>query len=168
MVDNEPEVARSFTWAVLGMEDDNFWHLGGVTRWKFNTYMNFSRHRFYCFIVVPLFVLDKSMAWNIRCLQHPCFKNLCKITRASKNSDPNAQHFLSNLLTHSWFHSMLFALPCYQLPYTVKNRCLYLSGRNALVGTWEPRSNHTWETTAWNPPTSIKNINDFFPNMRCN
>jgi hypothetical protein len=28
----------------------------------FNTYMNFSRHHFYCFTVVPSFVLDKSMA----------------------------------------------------------------------------------------------------------
>jgi hypothetical protein len=24
VVDNEPEVARNFTWAVLGMEDGNF------------------------------------------------------------------------------------------------------------------------------------------------
>ena len=34
MVDNELEVARNFTWAVLGMEDGNFWHLGGATRWN--------------------------------------------------------------------------------------------------------------------------------------
>jgi hypothetical protein len=40
-----------------------------------NTYMNFSRHQFCCFTIVPLFVLDKSMASN-RCLQHPCFKKL--------------------------------------------------------------------------------------------
>jgi hypothetical protein len=66
----------------------------------FNTYMNFSRHHLCCFIVVPLFVLDKSTAWN-RCLQHPCFKNLCKIAQASNNPDSNAQHFLSDLLTHS-------------------------------------------------------------------
>jgi hypothetical protein len=63
----------------------------------FNTYMNFSRHHFCCFIIVPLFVLDKSMAKN-RCLQH---ENLCKIAEASKNSDSNAQHFLSDLLTRS-------------------------------------------------------------------
>jgi hypothetical protein len=30
--------------------------------------------------------------WN-KCLQHPCFKFLCKIAQASKNSDSNAQHF---------------------------------------------------------------------------
>jgi hypothetical protein len=65
----------------------------------FNTYMNFSRHQLCCFTIVPLFVLDKSMAWN-RCLQPTCFKNLCKIAQASKNSDSNAQHFLSDLLTH--------------------------------------------------------------------
>ena len=75
----------------------------------FNTYMNFSRHHFFC-------------------LQHPCFKKLCKIAQASKNSDSNAQHFLSDLLTHSWFHSMLFALPSYQFPYIAMNRCLYLRG----------------------------------------
>jgi hypothetical protein len=91
----------------------------------FNTYMNFSRHHLCCFTIVPLFALDKSMAWS-RCLQHPCFKNLCKIAQASKNSDSKAQHFLLDLLTHSWFHSMLFALPSYQFPYTVMNRCLYL------------------------------------------
>jgi hypothetical protein len=58
----------------------------------FRIYMNFSRHHLCCFTVVPLFLLDKSMAHN-RCLQHPCFKKLCKIAEASKNSDSNAQHF---------------------------------------------------------------------------
>jgi hypothetical protein len=66
----------------------------------FNTFINFSRHHLCCFTVAPLFVLDKSTAWN-RCLHHPCFKNLCKIAQASKNSDSNAQHFLSDLVTHS-------------------------------------------------------------------
>jgi hypothetical protein len=130
VVDSEPKVARNFTWAVLGMEDGNFWHLGGVTKWNsqiFITYNNFSRHQFCCFTVVPLFVLDKFVA-NNRCLQHPCFKKLCKIAQASKNSDFNVQHFLSDLLTHSWLHSMLFALSGYQFPYTVMNRCLYLIG----------------------------------------
>jgi hypothetical protein len=66
-----------------------------------------------------------------RCLQHPCFKNLCKIAQASKNSDSNAQHFLSDLLTNSWFHSMLFALLGYQFPYTVMNTV----GVSTLVST---------------------------------
>jgi uncharacterized protein YllA (UPF0747 family) len=88
-----------------------------------NTYTNFFRHHLCCyFTVAALFVLDKSTAWN-RCLQHPCFKNLCEIAQASKNSDSKAQHFLSDLLTHSRFHSMLFALPCYRFPYIVMNRC---------------------------------------------
>ena len=65
-----------------------------------NTYTNFSRHYLCCFTVASLFVLDMSMAWN-RCLQHPCFKYLCKIAQASKNSDSNAQHLLLDLLTHS-------------------------------------------------------------------
>jgi hypothetical protein len=91
-----------------------------------NTYINFSRHHFCCFTIAPLFVLDKSMAWNSLWLQHPCFKNLCRIAQASKIPDSNAHHFLSDLLTHSWFQSMLFPLPCYQFPYTVMNRCFYL------------------------------------------
>jgi hypothetical protein len=88
--------------------------------------MNFSSHHVCCFTVVPLFLWIHLWVKN-RCLQHPCFKNLCKIVQASKNSDSNAQHFLWDLLTHSWFHSMLFALPGYQFPYTVMNRCLYLT-----------------------------------------
>jgi hypothetical protein len=68
---------------------------------NFNTYINFSPHHVCRYTVAPLFALDKSMAWNVRCLQHPCFKILCKIAQASKNSDSNAQHFLSDLLTHS-------------------------------------------------------------------
>ena len=109
----------------------------------FNTYINFSRHHFCCFTVAPLFVLDKSTAWN-RCLQHPCFKNLCKITQAFKNS--NAQHFLSDLLTHSWFHSMLFTLPGYQFPYTVMNRCFYLT--DFIESTWKP---------PWSPMRELAN-----------
>jgi hypothetical protein len=92
---------------------------------NFNTYINFYHHHFCCIIVAPWFVLNKSMACN-RCLQNTCFKNLCKIAEAFKNSDSNAQHFLSDLQTHSWFLSMLFALPGYQFPYTVMNRCFYL------------------------------------------
>jgi hypothetical protein len=65
-----------------------------------NTYISFFGHHFCCFTVAPLFVLDKYTAWN-RCLQHPCFENLCKIAQASKNSDSKAQPFLSDLLTQS-------------------------------------------------------------------
>jgi hypothetical protein len=106
------------------MEDGNFWHLGSVTRWNsqflkytwtFLAIICVASHLFLCFFWISL---------KNRCLQHPCFKNLCKIAQASKNSDSNAQHFLSDLLSHSWFHSMLFALPDYQFPYNVMNRCL--------------------------------------------
>jgi hypothetical protein len=65
----------------------------------FHTYINFSCHHLCRFTFAPLFVLDKSMAWN-RCLQHPCFKYLCKIAQASKNLDSNAKHFLSDSLKH--------------------------------------------------------------------
>jgi hypothetical protein len=115
-----------------------------------NAYIDFSRHQLCCFTVAPLFVLDKSTAWN-RCLQCPCFQNLCKIARASKNSDSNAQHFLSDLLTHSWFHSMPIALLSYLFPYTVMNRFFYLSSHkrwcgsipigmiSVVAGYWEPQ-----------------------------
>jgi hypothetical protein len=39
---------------------------------------------------------------------------------------------LSDLLAHSRFHSMLFALPGYQFPYTVMNRCLYLRAEQSI------------------------------------
>jgi hypothetical protein len=49
----------------------------------FNRYMNFSYHHLCCFIVIPLFVLDKSMAWN-RCLQHPTSKKCVKLLKPPK------------------------------------------------------------------------------------
>jgi hypothetical protein len=135
-----PESSWQWTWScpkfhMGGFRDGGgqFWYLGGVTRW--NSQFLIQTWTFLainCFTVVPLLVLDKSMAWN-RCLQHPCFKNLCKIAQAFKNSDSNAQHFLSDLLTHSWFHSMLFALPGYQFPYNVMNRCLYLTSAHTTT-----------------------------------
>ena len=75
--------------------------------------------------VFLLFLLGKSTIL-IRCLQHLHFKNSCKIAHVSKNFDSKTQHFVSNLLTHSWFHFMLFALPGYQFPYSVGLRCYYL------------------------------------------
>jgi hypothetical protein len=78
------------------MEDGNFWHLGGVTRWN-SQFLKYTRtflaiicvasQLFLCFFWIHLWVKN-------RCLQHPCFKNLRKIAQASKNSDSNAQHFL--------------------------------------------------------------------------
>ena len=110
------------------MKDGNFWHLGGVTIW--NSQFSIHTWTFLAIIYVAsqlfLCLFWISLWLKNRCLQHPCFKNLCKIAQASKNSNSNAQHFLSDLLTHSWFLSMLFALPTYQFPYIVMNRCLYL------------------------------------------
>jgi hypothetical protein len=98
VVGSEPKVARNFTWAVLAMEDGNFRiqkvSLDGTPDFEYKYQL------FLPFTFAPLFVLDKSIAWN-RCLQHPCFQNLCKIAQASKNLDSNTQHFLSDLLTHS-------------------------------------------------------------------
>jgi hypothetical protein len=138
VVDSEPAVVWNFTWAVLGMEDDNFWHLGGVTRW--NTQFLIHEWTFLAIISVAskffLCLFWISLWLKNRCLQHHCFKNLCIIAQASKNSDSNIQHFLSDLRTHLWFHSMLFALPGYQFPYTVMNRCLYLNAKSFASIFW--------------------------------
>jgi hypothetical protein len=96
-----------------------------------NTYINFSHHSFCCFTVVPLLFWISLWLKN-RCLQHLCFKNLCKIAQAAKNSDSNAQHFLLDSLTHSWFHSMLFALPSYQFPYITNSLILSWIGVSTL------------------------------------
>jgi hypothetical protein len=90
-----------------------------IHTWTFLAIIFVASQLFLCLCWISLWLTN-------RCLQHPCFKNLCKIAQASKNSYSNAQHFLSDLLTHSWFHSMLFALPSYQFPYIAMNRCLYL------------------------------------------
>jgi len=50
-----------------------------------------------------------------------------KLLKPPKIQIPTPNTSLSDLRTHSWFHSMLFALPSYQFPYTVMNRCLYLT-----------------------------------------
>jgi hypothetical protein len=90
VVHNELEVARKFTWA-----DGNFWHLGDVTRWTsqflihtwtFLAIISVASQLFLCLFWISLWLKN-------RCLQHPCFKNSCKIAQASKNSDSNAQHF---------------------------------------------------------------------------
>jgi len=91
-----------------------------IHTWTFLAITYVASQLFLCLFWISLWLKN-------RCLQHPCFKNLYKIIQASKNSNLNAQHFLSDLLSHSWFHSMLFALPSYKFPYIVMNRCLYLS-----------------------------------------
>jgi hypothetical protein len=124
VVDSESEVSRNFTWAVLGMEDGNFWHLGGVTRW--NSQILIHTWTFLAIIFVAS-QLSLCLFWISLWLRISVYNILAsKIAQASKNSDSNAQHFLSDLLIHSWFHYMLFALPCYQFPYTVMNRTWYL------------------------------------------
>jgi hypothetical protein len=112
-----------------GGHDGNFWHLGGVTRWNSQFFIHTWTFLAIIFVVSHLFLclLWISLWACNRCLQCPCFKNLCQIAQASKNWDSNVQHFLLDFLTHSWFHSMLFALLGYQFPYTVMNKCLYLN-----------------------------------------
>jgi hypothetical protein len=82
---------------------------------------------------LPIFKIHMNFSWihlwvKNRCLRHPCFKNLCKIAQASKNSDSNAQHFISDLPTHSWCSLHALCTPRLSTPlYTVMNRCLYLT-----------------------------------------
>jgi hypothetical protein len=110
------------------MKDGNSWHLGGATRWNSQFLIHTWTFLAIIYVASQLFLcLFWISPWlKNKCLQHPCFKILYKIAQASKNSNSNTQHFLSDLLTHSWFHSTRFALPSYQFPYIVMNRCLYL------------------------------------------
>ena len=111
--------------------------LGGVTRW--NSPFLIHTSTFLAIISVAsqlllcLFWISLWLGIGVYCTL--ASKNLCKIAQASKISDSNAQHFLSDLLTHSWFHSMLCALPGYQFPYTVMNRCFYLIALDCPRGT---------------------------------
>jgi hypothetical protein len=110
------------------MEDGNFWHLGGVTRWNsqfFYTYMNFSRHHL-CWFTIDLLLFWISLCLRIGVYNTLASKICVKLLKPPKNQIPTPNHFLSDLLTHSWFHSMLFALPGYQFYNIVMNRCLYL------------------------------------------
>jgi hypothetical protein len=120
---------------VLGMEDGNFWHLGGVTRW--NSQFLIHPWTFLAIISVAsqLFLcLFWISPWLRISVYNTLASKICvKFAQASKKSDSNAQHFLSDLLTHSWFYSMLIALPSYQFPYTVMNRCLYLSAMHHVI-----------------------------------
>jgi hypothetical protein len=65
VVDNEHEVARNFTWAVLGMEDGIFWHLGGDARpksqflihtWTFLAIISIASQLFLCLFWISLWL----------------------------------------------------------------------------------------------------------------
>jgi hypothetical protein len=96
-----------------------------IHTWTFLAIIFVASQLFLCLFWISLWL-------GIGVYKHPCFKILCKIAQASKNSNSNAQHLLWDLLTHSWFHSMLFALPSYQFPYIIMNRCFYLMPKNLL------------------------------------
>ena len=70
-------------------------HMGGVTRW--NSHFSIHTWTFLAIISVApqlfLCLFWVSLWLKNRYLQHPCFKNLCKIAQAPKNSDSSAQHF---------------------------------------------------------------------------
>jgi hypothetical protein len=94
----------------------------------FKIYMNVSlaticvaSQLFLCLFWISLWVKN-------RCLQHPCFKNLCKIALESPQKFRFQRPTLPfGICEHIHdVHSMLFALPGYQFPYTVVNGCLYL------------------------------------------
>jgi hypothetical protein len=61
--------------------------------------------------------------------------------------------FFVDLLTHSWFHSMLFAFPGYQFPCTVMNRCFYLTPSRKR--TPAPQHNTTQNKTKQNRPVAL-------------
>jgi len=82
VVNIEPEVARNFTWAVLEMEDDNFWHLGGVTRWNSQFLIHtwkFIAIILCCFTFVPLCCFGYPCSYICNCLKIPKSPKLTNI-----------------------------------------------------------------------------------------
>jgi hypothetical protein len=68
----------------------------------FNTYMNFSRHHFCCFTVVPLFVLFWISVWLGIGVYNTVASKICvKLLKPPKIQIPTPNTSLLDLLTHS-------------------------------------------------------------------
>jgi hypothetical protein len=127
VVDNEPTIARNFTWAVLGTEDGHFWHLGGVTRWNSQFFIHTWTFLSIIYVASQLFLCLFWISLWLRIGVYNTFASkICVKLLKPPEFRFQRLDFLLDLLTHSWFHSMLFSLPSYQFPYIVMNRCLYL------------------------------------------
>jgi hypothetical protein len=111
------------------MEDSNFRHLGGVTRWN----SQFSIHTWtflaITFVASQLFLcLFWISLWlSIGVHNTLASKNCVKLLKPPKIQIPTPNTSFRICIHIHDVHSMLFALPGYQFPYTAMNRCLYLS-----------------------------------------
>jgi hypothetical protein len=103
VVDNELEVAQNFTWAVLGMEDGNFGHLGGVTRWN-SQFLKYTRTFLAIISVASQLLL--CFFWNSLWLRAGVYNTLAskicvKSLKPPKIQIPTPNTSLSDLPTHS-------------------------------------------------------------------
>ena len=97
---------------VLGMEDSKFWHLGGATRWNPQFSINTWTFLAIIFVVSQLFLcLFWISLWLRIGVYNTLASKICvKLLKPPKIQIPTPNTSLSDLLTHSWFHSMLFAV----------------------------------------------------------
>jgi hypothetical protein len=107
------------------MEDDNFWHLGGVTRWNSQILIHTWTFLAVIFVASYMFLcLFWISLWLRIGVYNTLASEICvKLLKPPKIQIPTPN---TDFLTHSWFHSMLFALPGYQFPYTVMDLSLSL------------------------------------------
>jgi hypothetical protein len=111
--------------------------MGGFRKVSLDGTPHFSIHTWTCLAIIHvvsrLFLCLFWISLWLRIGVHNILasKTCVKLLKPPKIQIPTPKTSLSDLVTHSWFHSMLFALPSYQFPYTVMNRCLYLRRRRS-------------------------------------
>jgi hypothetical protein len=98
-----------------------FWHLGSVTRWNYQFLIHTWTFLAIIFVASQLFLCFFSISlWlRIGVYNIHASKNCVKLLKPPKIQIPTANTSLLDLLPHSWFHSMLFALPRYPSPYCI-------------------------------------------------
>jgi hypothetical protein len=129
------------------MEDGNVWHLEDVARW--NSQLLIHTWTFLATISVAS-QLFLCLFWTNPWLRRSVYNNTLasktcvKLLKPPKIQIPASNTSFSDLLTHSWFHSMPFALPSYQFPDIVMNRCLCLKQVSLYSTTNTAQDKYIW------------------------
>jgi hypothetical protein len=105
----------------------DIWEMSLDGNSQFLIHMNFPRHHFCCFHSCFFVCFGKVYGLRIGVYNTLASKICVKLLKPPEIQIPTPNTSFSDLLTHSRFHSMLFALPGYQFLYIVMNRCLYLT-----------------------------------------
>ena len=95
---------RNFTWAVLGMEDGNFRHLGGVTRWNSQFLIHMRTFLAIISVASPLLLclFWISLRLGIGVYNTLASKICVKLLNPPKIPIPTPNTCLWDLVTHSW------------------------------------------------------------------